>query len=114
MTRGLQESRYELARRQLIALGKARDHVVHCQEGELWLTQEGPRDIILGPGEEYAIEGQADLVISACKDSRFLVRHPEKCTRACRVQHSGAEWTLASLLRWRQPALAGWPAVRLR
>lgn len=76
MTRSMQETHYELARRELLAIDAACDHLLKCESGELWITEEGPRDIILGPGESYRAEGAAAVVVSALKASVLAVTHP--------------------------------------
>lgn len=110
MARPMQETRFELARRELLAIEAACGHVVRCEAGELWITVDGPRDIVLGPGESYRAEGKGAAVISALRPAELTVTRPEHCAEA---RKEGAEWTLAGLLRWKAAPLAGSPATRI-
>lgn len=114
MARIMQETRFELADRELVALDRAEGQVLACQSGELWITLEGCReDIILGPGQRWRVKGDAPLVVSALKPSVFVASHP-RGRQPCIGSRGRAEWLLAALLRWRHAGLAGIPAVMLR
>jgi hypothetical protein len=102
-----QETRFELARRELVTLADARDQVLTCDSGELWITVDGDRrDIILGPGESYRIERAAPVVVSATRAATLTVAH----TQAFAPRGS----MLASLLNWRFPPLAAFASALIR
>lgn len=102
----MQKTHHELARRELLAIDAAGDHEITCESGELWITVEGPQDVILGPGESYSAGKDAVVVVSALRDSTLTLAHPAGCSPACAPHKAGAEWKLAGLLRWRVAPLA--------
>lgn len=106
-----QVSRYELAKRELVALDRVAGRTIACESGELWITCDGRReDIILGPGASWQVPSDADLVVSALQASAFTLTRP----RTCVSRNGRAERILSSLLRWRHPPLASLPAAMLR
>lgn len=111
-----QETRFELFRDELITLSAAKNHVVSCNSGQLWITLDGERqDIILAPGETYRIDSAATVSISALKAATLKaatleVRHQE----AFGPRASGARRLLVSLLNWEFPALASLPSTLIR
>jgi hypothetical protein len=65
-----QETRIELSRHESLALGNLRGQLVECRRGELWLTVDGEgRDVILGPGQRYAVTSAAPAVVTALRDA---------------------------------------------
>ncbi len=47
---------------------------IQCLSGSIWITQDGDRrDIVLGPGEAFAFDRDADALLSAFADSRYVV-----------------------------------------
>jgi len=47
---------------------------VECLSGVIWVTQDGDlRDIILEPGDGFAFDRSEGVLISALKDSRYLL-----------------------------------------
>lgn len=98
MAPAMHETRHELAKRELMAIEVACDDLIECESGELWITREGPRDIILAAGESYRAQGREALVVSALRPSVLTLRHPERSAQACR---EGAESIIARLLRRR-------------
>lgn len=114
MAKIVQETRFELAERELLALDRVGGQVLACRSGELWITLDGCReDIILGPGQSWQVPGDAPLVVSALKPSVLVAAHPRGRT-LCFAPRGRAEALLAMLLRWRHPPLAGYPATLLR
>jgi hypothetical protein len=110
MARIVQETRYELADGELLALDRIGGRELACRSGELWITVDGrAEDIILGPGQRWLAEDRAPVVVSALKDSLLVVTC--NCERAPRGR---AESLLAALLRWRHAPLAAMPATLLR
>lgn len=106
-----QETRFELFRDELITLSDAKNHVVSCNSGQLWITLDGERqDIILAPGETYRIDSAATVSISALQAATLEVRHQE----AFGPRASGARRLLVSLLNWEFPALASFPSTLIR
>jgi hypothetical protein len=66
----------QLPRRQTLQLHARHGERIECQQGELWITQDGdPRDIILGPGQCLTLDRTGTAVISALKDAVFVYRH---------------------------------------
>lgn len=114
MARIVQETRIELAERELLALDRVEGHVIVCKSGELWITLDGSlEDIILGPGQSWRVTSNDPVVVSALKPSLLVTAHP--CGRSPSIAPRGrAESILAVLLRWRHPPLATYPAALLR
>jgi hypothetical protein len=53
----------------------ARDLVLSCSAGTLWVTLDGDRrDFVLGVGESLEIASNALVVVNALKPSRLAVR----------------------------------------
>lgn len=60
-----------LEKRQLRRL-PARELVVQCLAGELWITRDGDaEDYILGPGQQLAIGRNDQAAVQALRASRF-------------------------------------------
>ena len=79
---------------QLHRLKDARGSLVLCLSGTLWLSQEGEcRDIVLEAGDEALVEHDGLSILSALRDTRFV------------VSHDGA--ALGGLLRASLPPAAG-------
>lgn len=110
MARIVQETRYELADGELLALERLGGRELACRSGELWITVDGrAEDIVLGAGQRWRAEDDAPVVVSALKDSLLAV------TRSCeQVTRGRAASLLARLLRWRHAPLAAMPAALLR
>lgn len=107
----VQETRFDLARRELVTLADVRDHVLTCGAGEVWVTMDGDkRDIILGPGESYRVERTAPVVVSATCAATLTVAHRE--VFAPRAAGTGS--MLVSLLNWRFPPLAAFASTLIR
>lgn len=52
---------------------------VECQEGEVWITQEGDhRDIILQAQQQYRIEKRGLAIVQAITDARILINYERK------------------------------------
>ncbi len=114
MARIVQETRIELADRELLALERIEGHVLACRSGELWITLDGsPEDIILGPGQHWRVTSPHPVVVSALKPSLLVTTDP-RGRAPCIVPRGRAESLLAALLRWRHPPLAAMPASMLR
>jgi hypothetical protein len=65
-----------LKRGQMQRLQDARGSLVLCLSGTLWLTQEGDaRDIVLEAGDEARIERRGLTILSAMRDTRFVISH---------------------------------------
>ncbi len=118
MAKIVQETRIEMAARELLALGCIGGHELACNSGELWITVDGMQeDIILGPGERWRVSGNAPVVVSALKPSLLVTT--DSCGQAARAApcirtHARAESILARLLRWRHPGLTAIPVTMLR
>lgn len=110
MAKIVQETRYELAGGELLALEHLDRRELACRSGELWITVDGrAEDIILGAGQRWRAEDGAPVVVSALEDSVLAV------TRSCEEAARGrAASLLARLLRWRHAPLSAMPATLLR
>ncbi len=70
-----QISRITLAPREAILLDHAAGMEVTVRRGRLWLTQYGDsRDIVLGPGQSFAMTLPSGLAMSAGGEVDFLLR----------------------------------------
>lgn len=114
MARISQETRIELAERELLALDRVEGHVLACKSGELWITLDGSQeDIILGPGQSWRVASDAPVVVSALQPSILVAAHP-RGHAPCIAPRGRAESILTALLRWKHPPLASYPATLLR
>ena len=106
-----QETRFELARREIVTLTDAHEHTLTCSAGEVWITVDGERrDIILGPGESCRIERAAPVVVSATRPAVLTVAH----TRAFAPRAAGTGTMQVSLLNWSFPPVAAFAATLIR
>lgn len=114
MTQNTQETRYELATRELLALDRAAGTRLRCRSGEIWITREGSQqDIILKPGESWLVEDDAAVVASALRQSLLVVTHPQSAKP--RVAHRQlADSILLLVRRWQHQPLSGYPSTLLR
>lgn len=86
-----QVRRIQIGLRELLVIDDARDQLLTCESGELWVTQDGDRrDVILPAGQSWRVDRPGPLVLSAFKP---------------------AVATLDKVNRWRFPALASFPAT---
>ncbi|MFZ2855054.1 MAG: DUF2917 domain-containing protein [Rhodocyclaceae bacterium] len=114
MVANVQETRRELARRELLALDRARGCLLTCESGELWITRDGSADdLILGAGESWRVEGNGELVVSALRPALLVIAHPPAAAPRI-APHGRAASVLALLRRWQHPPLASYPATLLR
>jgi hypothetical protein len=57
-------ARLRLCRREPAHLDDARDSVLTCVEGDLWITVDGDRrDIVLSPGESFVVESDEHVLV---------------------------------------------------
>lgn len=107
-----QETRLELSRHELVSLTDLRDFTLTCDTGELWITFEGDRrDVILGAGKSWCLDGDGPAVISALHDStlRLHRRQPFGSRVMCCARHA-----VVSLLNWEFRPLASFPSTLIR
>ncbi len=105
--------RTPLEKRELVVIDDARDHLLLCETGELWLTFDGdPRDVILKAGQSWVVTERGPVVVSAVARSVFALTHHASCKPAV-LRREGAESILNLIRRWRFPALASFPAYRI-
>jgi hypothetical protein len=110
-----QVQRMEIGLRELLVIDDARDQLLTCESGELWVTQEGDRrDLILPAGQSWRIDHAGPVVLSAFKPATATLAHPLAGRAASMPHREGAEPLLSRLRRWRFPALASFPATHLR
>lgn len=70
--------------------------------GEAWITQYGDsRDIILKPGESFAVDRPACLVMTGVGEARVVLQAPDLLTPPAR-----SAWRRWLPLRWGAPAQA--------
>lgn len=75
----MQETRIDLSRRESLTLGRLRGCVVECRDGEVWLTADGEgRDVILGPGQQWLVEPDTPVVVTAFMPSVLRLRAPNR------------------------------------
>lgn len=66
-----------LERRQVAVLNGQPGHILACQAGEVWITEDGDqRDRILAAGQAIALTRRGPLVVSACRAARFVLAAP--------------------------------------
>ena len=64
----------ELERGDVLPLERASGVHLICLEGSLWVTEEGtPTDVVLGPGQAYAVEAAGRTLVQAMGHSRLAV-----------------------------------------
>ena len=109
-----QETRYQLATRELLALEHAKGYLLACTVGEVWITVEGRQeDIILKAGESWRVEDAGAVVVSALHPALLVATHPQaSLPRIARRQM--AESSLLLLPRWKHRPLACYPSTLLR
>ncbi len=57
--------------------GDARDLVVLCQSGRIWITQPGDfHDYMLAPGEKFIITRKGKIAVTAFDSSRMRFAEP--------------------------------------
>ena len=107
-----QETRLELASHELVSLSGMRGYTVSCESGELWITIDGDgRDMILPAGRQLSITSDAEVVISALKDTVFHLRHRRPFGQRAMGRMRSA---VVSLLNWEMPPLASLPSTLIR
>jgi hypothetical protein len=114
MSDNRQVQRIELGLRELVVIDNASDQQIHCESGELWITQDGDRrDIVLLAGKSWRIDNAAPLVVSALKPAVATLAHTQAGRIPSVPRRHGAESLLALIRRWRFPALASFPATHI-
>ncbi len=102
-----QETRFDLVKREAVTLGDAKDHVLICRGGTLWVTVDGGAgDIILAAGERYRIGTGAPVVVSALHAATVIVRYQQ----ASGPRRAGARRLPVPLLQWE----AAFPGTLIR
>lgn len=101
----------QIGLRELLVIDDARDQLLTCESGELWITQDGDRrDLILPAGQSWRIDRSGPLVLSAFKPAVATLAHPQPGCPASVPHRNGGASLLALIHRWRFPALASFPA----
>ncbi|HEY3633671.1 MAG TPA: DUF2917 domain-containing protein [Caldimonas sp.] len=73
----IDESCFDLRAHQIVRFDDATGAAIVCLRGELWLTQDGsPDDVILGPGERFALDRPGLALVEALKASSLRVAMP--------------------------------------
>lgn len=77
-------SRLIFAAGQIATLRDALGTRIECVSGSLWITQDrDPRDIVLGPGEEFTLDQDGKAVIQASGQTIVLVSERRAPAPAC-------------------------------
>lgn len=114
MAANTQETRYSLAKRELLGLQRAKGNFLVCESGEVWITRDGSQeDMILAAGERWQVEDSAALVVSALSPAVLIVAHPEAAAPRIAVRQM-AESILLLIRRWKHRPLAGYPSTLVR
>lgn len=109
-----QETRFDLGRRELLALRHPGAHTLHCTAGELWITFDGRReDAILRAGDRLEVADGRGIVVSALRPATLLLVSRQS-PGACLQDKGRGIWAAARRLRWRFPALSVFPSTLLR
>jgi len=65
--------------------GDARNLIVSCQVGRLWVTQPGdPNDYLVTSGENFIITRKGKIAVTALDDTRLRFTQPVELKQACR------------------------------
>lgn len=106
-----QERQLELGLRELLILDDARHHLIRCDSGELWLTQEGDRrDRVLPAGHAWLVEATGPVVLSALKPATATLIQTRPGRPVGQPRRDGTAPLLDRLRRWRFPSLASFPS----
>jgi hypothetical protein len=66
-----------LRRIEMLRLQDASGTLIACEEGTLWITQEGDaRDVVIGAGERFVVDRDGLTIVEAL-DAAKLVLGPE-------------------------------------
>jgi len=64
--------------------GDARNLVVSCRVGKLWVTQPGdPNDYTVSPGENFTITRKGKIAVTALDDARLCFKKPVEMKNIC-------------------------------
>ncbi|MBU1236602.1 MAG: DUF2917 domain-containing protein [Gammaproteobacteria bacterium] len=114
MSDTLQVRRFVLDTRELVVIDDARDQLLSCEAGELWITQDGDRrDVILPPGHRWRVRSNRTVVVSALKPSVLGIAAARAGSAIAWPCRRDAESVLTRIRRWRFPALASFPASHI-
>jgi hypothetical protein len=114
MASNWQETRFELDRRELLALCTPGALTLACAAGELWITFDGRReDVILRAGASLEVADGNGIVVSALRPA-ILLLGSSRSPGACLLDTGRGIWTAVRRLRWRFPALSSLPSTQLR
>lgn len=106
-----QETRFDLAKREIVAITSAKEYALHCDAGEIWITANGAAgDVVLRAGESWIVPNDAEVVVSAFQASTATLRR----VQALGSLPDGARRMLASLRHWQFPPLAAFPVQFIR
>lgn len=109
-----QVRRVPLGHREMVLIDDARNQLLHCDAGELWITHEGDsRDFVLQAGQSWAATAPGPVVVSALKPSVVTLTHLQAGKAATVPNRRGAESALDRIRRWRFPPLASLPMPRV-
>ena len=79
-------ARLALCRHDTLIREAARGALVRCQDGLLWITQDGDlADHIVGPGDSFRVEREGSVLVQATQPARVAIESP-------REEVSGYRW----------------------
>ncbi len=106
----MQETQFNLGKRELISLCNEHLLTLACISGEIWVTFDGRSDdIILKAGNSIELRGMKGIVLSGLQESRIGLTS----TIGCRVNSMQSAAIADRRLRWNFPTLSSFPAHQL-
>ena len=68
---------------QILKVRSGSGHTIVCHNGSVWLTQHGDgRDIVLGPGDSFALDRNGLALVQALEQSAISIAPPALRARA--------------------------------
>lgn len=88
-TTDLEQAARHLDKEALLHIRKGPGQIVAVLDGLVWVTQDNdPRDIFLGDGESFVIDGSGLTVVQALEPTRLLVLAPQPAQRTPTLQEA--------------------------
>ena len=79
----LPHSSLQLHRSHLLRLRGSHGRVIKCKSGRAWITlQDDCRDVFVGPGEAFVIEGQGLVLVEAIEPTVLTIQRGASTTSA--------------------------------
>lgn len=85
-------SSVRLAKEGLLAIRDGRSTRVLCENGSLWITQEGDsRDAVISAGESFTIRHQGLTILTALEPSQLTIVEPAPAKTPVRPARAATE-----------------------